>query len=1232
MNHARSNASLSCSNSRRLALAALLWLAAATPVFAQTETDRARSSIEKLPGLGTLSIESVQAVADGAFRVDVPSQGVLALGFQSSASVDGPWHAGILLSDPGRFSFQERYPLLSQRFLGGATPAQLLLVSSSKSEKLATARFPAQLRPALNGFADSSGAVQLQEGVNVFATLAPTEQGLLGFLRHALDVTQPVRLNGQLDGDSVEYALRAAGLPNSSFKPENDPPKATRLALTLSFPEFVPPPFGVVGDKQLVDLRYGSTDISIRAESETKGKTSSEKYAVAGVQRVKLWLLGKPLEFDASLEVEVDDKKVAIKRTGSAKLDWRDAFGLQGVNLRTLSLGGSLEIAKKGELGPIGVELGATLDFPRHGELKGAFAFGVEGQKLREVKLLLEGKKDQGLELGALPGFARIPGMDEIRIDKLAIGIDPQQRDVYVQGQATWTAKKITGQAAILVAKAGKPQPACILFLQVDGLSLRKLLPELPPNADVIQLDRALLAVSTEDFKDLKARSLPGVFKEMMGKVTSDLDKDMPVFKGVTLFTRFAPESLPANLRQPLADIGISEPIVLAGSVGGLLDKEPSLALYADLPTLPVFAKKPAFLDLAPKQRGPKAQSAGAKVFVVAKRAAKGFELELGLEASVGVRVADDDLVFRGQAFVLVSSISRGFRVSGQMQGEWKDPFGLTGITYRDLIVGGGVDADSAIEVALGGQAKFGNLQYDVGGVVSLIAASGGLVPKKVGLKFEGSEISQLTQLQIMAAFVKAAASGPLASAIAPGETQNLLRQMAGKDLIGSMSAALPLPMLRYRDVGIYLVTPGASFPGLELNGLGVGIKGSLEFMNHDFGSVDNFLTVRDGLQVHGAPGKLDLGVVSLADALLHLRLPMPGLPAANREQPGFALKGKLGAGCSLLQGSLDVQVGQKLASFETATRLAGYATSLSAEVELPKWPDFGLRGRFDGELIRDVFDTVKAEMRSRSQQALDEAKRVVAQTRAAAEQAKAEREKAVEKGRAELRDKAQKALDKVGNSIKALANQHSNRPVIHAALEKAAEIAAKLELAKDDSVENLANLRAKLQQVGEEAAKLPGNLAKEVSARLGAVRADLDAAASQIANLKKNVQQLPAVRAAETKLAEAQQAVTQLKANLAAKIEPLAVAAQSVLESFAIEEIGFDSGVEVLCQGKLPRLNIKGSFAGKHFDLKGPLQLASRGEFAARNREDLAKLAATLFQLVDPREAERLTSELAAR
>ena len=1232
MHHARSQAHRSCSIPRRLVSSAVLWLAAAAPLLAQTETDRARSSIEELPGLGTLSIESVQKLAEGVFRVDVPAQGVLALGFQSRATVDGPWHAGILLADPRSFSFQQLYPLLSREFLGDALPAQLLLVSSSKNEKVASARFPAQLRQAVNGFADSSGDVQLQEGVNIFATLATTEQGLLGFLRHALDVSQPVRLKGQIDGESVEYALRAAGLQNSSFKPENDPPKATRLSLTLSFPEFVPPPFEVVGDPQVVDLRYGTTDISIRAESETKGKASSEKYAVAGVQRVKLWLLGKPLEFDAALEVEVDDKKVAIKRSGSAKVEWRDAFGLQGVTLRTLSLGGALETSKKGELGPIGVELGATLDFPRHGELKGAFAFGVEGQKLREVKLLLEGKKDQGLELGSLPGFARIPGMDEIRIDKLAIGIDPLQRDVYVQGQATWTAKMITGQAAVLVAKAGRAQPACILFLQVDGLSLRKLLPELPPNADVIQLDRALLAVSTEDFKDLKARSLPGVFKEMMGKVTSDLDKDMPVFKGVTLFTRFAPETLPANLRQSLADIGISEPIVLAGSVGGLLDKEPSLALYADLPTLPVFAKKPAFLDLQPKLRGPKAQSAGAKVFVVAKRAAKGFELELGLEASVGVRVADDDLVFRGQAFVLVTGISQGFRVSGQMQGEWKDPFGLTGITYRDLIVGGGVDADSSIEVALGGMAKFGNLQYDVGGVVSLVAASGGLVPKKVGLKFEGSEISQLTQLQIMAAFVKAAASGPLASAIAPGETQNLLRQLASKDLVGNLSAALPLPLMRYRDVGIFLVTPGASFPGLELNGLGVGIQGSLEFMKHDFGSVDNYLTLRDGLQVHGAPGKFDLGVVSLADARMHLRMPMPGLPTASGEKPGFALKGKLGAGCSLLQGSLDVQFGQKQASFVTSTRLAGYQTSLSADVDLSKWPDFGLRGRFDGELVRDVLEMVKTEMRSKSQQALDEAQRVVAQTRAAAELAQAESEKAVEKGRAELRAKAQQALDKVGNSIKALANQHSNRPLLHAALEKASDIAAKLKLAKDDSVENLANLRAKLQQAGEEAAKLPGNLAKEVSARLSAVRADLDAAAAQIANLKKNVQQLPAVRAAETKLADAQAAVAQLKSNLAAKIEPLAVAAQSVLESFAIEEIGFDSGVEVLCQGKLPRLNVTGTFAGKRFDLKGPLQLASSGELAARNREDLTKLVATLFQHVDPREAERVTRELAAR
>jgi hypothetical protein len=399
----------------------------------------------------------------------------------------------------------------------------------------------------------------------------------------------------------------------------------------------------------------------------------------------------------------------------------------------------------------------------------------------------------------------------------------------------------------------------------------------LPPRAELLSADRAMLAVSTADFRDLKAKTLPPAVKEMMAKVTGDLDRQMPVFKGVTAFLRMDPRTLSKDLSQQLETLGVTEPMVLAGSVGGVFNGRPSVALYADLPTLPIRSSHRSILRAKPT-------SAGTKLFLVAEALPGSVNLQLGVEGVVGVRIGNDEIDIGGRAFVLISTISQGVRLAGKMEGTWRNPFGLEGIEFSDLVIGGGVDADSSVELAIGGKAVLGKLQYDLAGVVSVVAASGGLVPKKLGLKFEGSELSQFTQVQIMGAFVKGAIGGTLANAIPPGESQSLLKRIGNADVVGSIEETLPLPYLKYEDVALYIVTPGVTFPELDgLDGMGVGVKGRLSFMNRELGRVDNRLTLRDGLKIDARPGEIDAGVLTLQNAKVDIAVPMPGLRQSDR-------------------------------------------------------------------------------------------------------------------------------------------------------------------------------------------------------------------------------------------------------------------------------------------------------------------------------------------------------------
>ena len=273
------------------------------------------------------------------------------------------------------------------------------------------------------------------------------------------------------------------------------------------------------------------------------------------------------------------------------------------------------------------------------------------------------------------------------------------------------------------------------------------------------------------------------------------------------------PAALSGEVHDALTRLGITEPLILSGAIGGVFEGEPSLSLFAKLPTLPVP-------HIGEQRLNVRATDVGGSLFLVVGRDGTTTELQLGIDGTLGMLVGDDELDFGGRVFLAISSIAQGVQMAGRMEGEWDDPFGMAGIAFSDVQLGGGVNADTSIELNMAGTADFGeNLDFIMAADISAIVGSGIPIPKKVGLMFQGSELSMLTQVKVHNALLKAAVAGPLASAIPDGSTQDLLQKFGEVDLISVVENTVPLPYVIFKDLAIYLATPGASRPGLRRPG-----------------------------------------------------------------------------------------------------------------------------------------------------------------------------------------------------------------------------------------------------------------------------------------------------------------------------------------------------------------------------------------------------------------------------
>lgn len=831
----------------------LLLVTVLLPQALAATADEARAALARLPGLAKAAGQALSADG-GMFTAQVATPaGNAALSVVRTAS--GDWLA--VVQPPAK---AELLPAPLREALGDSRVAPLALIVCGTDLQLEAAQLPAALRKPL-------GAVQLKAGGNLFLDVRIGGSGVLAQVKTAIGAgDQAIRIAGTCGPELVARMLGDDGA---------QPPAC---ALTAFFPASTPPAFAGL-DGAAFSLRFASTSIGLGVQGP--------ELRLSGEQRVVAQILGRTLQIGNSLTFSKTGDRYGMACRGTLDLA-DDLLGTRasGFDLKQLVLSGDLATQGR-RLAGFGMAVGALVDIAGTGRVQGDFAIAVADKAVTEISLSLQTAPGSRIGLGGLPGIKQLPGAQQFAFTQLGIGVSPATKEAFLTGTVEWPKQRITAQAALLLG-----QRMVALFLAADGLTARKLCPDLPAGLDVVPLDHALIAISSAPIAGRSPAMLPSPVRAMLAAITGRTDGVISFGDGLTVVTSYTPGG---PLSDAMSALGMGkDPMVLAGSIGGVVSGDPSFALYADLGRLPIpQGGQPGCI--AVKQVTP-------RFFVAARDLRSAPALDVGSEVLAGVRLGDDDLTMGLKTYVTVGQAGGGVRITGTVAGMWTDMLGIRKMDLGDLVLQFGADADGSARIGMGGRLVFNGLTYAGQGLLGVTPAG---VPKQFGLALRGDKLSPDTLLRMMEAFVRSAATGPLANAIAdPRMRKNLAALAAAPSFTDSIGKAIPLDLVELHRMKLFFATPGASDPDLPaLNGMGIGVAGTLILDGRiKAAKADVFITEAMGLRIAGQLADVDLGLVALKNTNLDLRAPMP-----MQGTPYFKLRGD--STVLLYSGGLDIEL-----------------------------------------------------------------------------------------------------------------------------------------------------------------------------------------------------------------------------------------------------------------------------------------------------------------------------------
>ena len=800
--------------------------------------------------------------------------------------------------------------LVPSSVLGGTSVKTLFFVVGNASGTLSAKGLGGELEQAVAALGKDAA---FAPGLNLFSQIDVAGGGTLGQLRTAgMLPGGPLWISGTLGG-SVMDSLLIGNAPDL---------KGTDFTLTLAVASLTPAPFSLIPNPKLT-LGDGTFTFTRTAGAfSLSGQQLNSKLLLPDN---KTFLIPKTtLTFTKS----ADAWDVAVEGASQDKQPWKNAFGLNGVELKQVTLRGTISSTKTGATTPpirgFGLALGAKVSVNKR-DYDGEFSIDVEANKLKELTIRLSGDLNLGF----------IPGGSDFTFKQFSLAVSPASMQAAVAGELQW--RDLNGRAAVVLSK----QP--MLFLHLKELDLASLVVKGKQPAGMPAIPKLnLLLVAGFGANAGDVTNLPGAAQEMIDEVSGATGGKVKVTNGLSVVTRIDAKAIGAD------QYGQNGPVLLAGSLDVM---KGSFRIAASLPSIPPIQGLPQGFGVeAPEVFLALDQKSGAPV--------ASFGLGLRLMMPVDGQV----LAFKGQ---LAASTAGTFSFTGALETNWVNPIGLQGVTIlAPVVVSIGVGADASVDLGFQAGLAIAKQTYNPMAMCLNVQAAPVPVPKKLALRFKGSEFGPQAQMDIMEAFVKSAVNGPLKNGIEDKNTRLALSQVGPQvDKISDAADGLGLNVISFTQVDVALTSPGVTCDIPAIEGMGIKLVGTARFMGKPIGSLDSYVNLTQGLKVDSKINDLDfLDLVKLRNARLDILAPMPGAApqpsaaaSAKAEKAKKTLakrKSELKANAAALKKTKDDD--EKADLKDEKEDLENEIADLEKEITRGTGPDYGhfyLKGR--AEVLR---------------------------------------------------------------------------------------------------------------------------------------------------------------------------------------------------------------------------------------------------------------------------------------
>ncbi len=664
---------------------------------------------------------------------------------------------------------------------------------------------------------------------------------------------------------------------------------------------------------------------------------------ISGAAELKL--PGKTIPIDT--KVQVSDEG-ALKIFGSSDLEWDKPLSVPFLTLKNVGVQGEVNIKKKAVV----MNLTSTAKVGRE-EVASIAELAVSSKGIEDVSIALQGEVD----VARLDGFNQIPGIKEFSFSDLKIGTGG------IHGEMAWKRFGIKRSGALV-----KIDNAFTLLVKADDLSIDKLVPNLPPMFKDINLPGATLFLSSRDLRNKTIKDMPEFVQKMLSDISTDPDKEVPIFNGLGLLATLDEKNIPGALRKILKDeIGVFDaldgPLVLGGAVADFFGKLPSLAVFAELPGFKLPKNQPLARIIS-------FDKVGADFFMRLIPANTVFQAGVGGQMVLSVPQLDepkkvDKLKVRGEVIGSVDlvSVAGSVKAAASMKGKWNSPFGISeNIAYQDPAFVLGVDTEGSVEIGVGGTtitklSSKRTLKAEGDMLVNINFSSTIPLPKKLGARFAANEMNIFANLDFMQALFKGVLTGPMANAILAELPANeravakkLQEELRKKDT--TMASLLqidklPFPMLNFKNVELMFATPGAYIPGRDTTQtFGAVIAGEMEMhlqgKVHKIGKTENRITMADGLILKTEVKGSKLGPLALDDSHFNMVASLSDVPV---------LELKTGTKIFNARTNLDVKITPLLTTVSTSQKFSSLL-------------DFDFKAFAGTKDVKEFADFAKADFR----------------------------------------------------------------------------------------------------------------------------------------------------------------------------------------------------------------------------------------------------------------------------